>query len=347
VLAAAEHWRRRLARGGASAHEPDDAADAGLLLACAYPDRIAQRRPNARGEFLLRSGRGAQLDVASALAPEEFIVAAEVDERAGAGRIFLAAPLARPDLERHFADRLVSEERVEWDAARRAVRAMRSVRLGALVLEQAPLPHADPGALAAALAAGIRAEGLDALPWTATSVALRERLAFAHALDGDAWPDVSDAALTAALEKWLGEALRGRRALNDLSADALHRALEALIPAGRRRALDALAPTHIVVPSGSRVAIDYARPDAPAVSVKLQEVFGLLESPRLAHGRVPLTFRLLSPANRPVQVTRDLASFWRTGYFEVRKDLRGRYPKHDWPEDPRAAAASRGPKRRR
>jgi ATP-dependent helicase HrpB len=348
VLAAAEHWRRRLARGTAAddGHGDED-ADAGLLLAHAYPDRVAQRRPNARGAFLLRSGRGVALDPASALAAEEFIVAAEVDERVGAGRVFLAAPVARSDVEREFADRVVSEERIEWDPARRATRALRTVRLGALVLEQSPLPDPDPAALAAALAAGIRAQGLAALPWTAASRGLRDRLAFAHSLDGDAWPDVSDAALTEGLERWLGGALHALRATVELSGDALHRALETLIPAGRRRALDALAPTHILVPSGSRVAIDYSRADAPVVSVRLQEVFGLLESPRIAHGRVPLTFRLLSPANRPVQVTRDLASFWRTGYFDVRKDLRGRYPKHDWPEDPHAAVASRGPKRKR
>jgi ATP-dependent helicase HrpB len=203
------------------------------------------------------------------------------------------------------------------------------------------LREADPARVAETLLSGVRREGIAALPWTAGARHLQQRLVFLHHVDPRSWPDVSDEALAATIEKWLGPHLYGLRSWVEVERLDLARLLHVAIPPARRQALDELAPTLLEVPSGSRVAIDYAEPAAPAVAVRLQEVFGMLETPRIAGGRVPLTFRLLSPAQRTVQVTRDLASFWRSGYFEVRKELKGRYPKHYWPDDPLTATATR------
>ncbi|MDP9347915.1 MAG: ATP-dependent helicase HrpB, partial [Gemmatimonadota bacterium] len=200
----------------------------------------------------------------------------------------------------------------------------------------APWTDPDPEAVRDALLEGIAREGVGALPWDRETRQLQERLVFLHRLD-PAWPDVSDAALAAALPEWLGPHVHGLRRVSDLRPTDVRAALLALLPWDRRQALDELAPTHLAVPSGSRITIDYSDPEAPVLAVRLQEVFGLTRTPRLARGRVPLTLHLLSPAGRPVQVTRDLESFWRSTYFEVKKDLKGRYPKHYWPDDPLTA----------
>jgi ATP-dependent helicase HrpB len=348
----AQHWRQRLlrrrhssreqhVRTAAAVHNRDVGNDdVGLLLAFAYPDRIGVQR-GARGRFLLRNGRGAVIDPQHNLAGETTIVAADVGGQGRDSRIFLAAPVDIRLIEGHFSAQIEDVATVEWDAATRSVRARQIRRLGALVLGERPLRDVPEEHIAEALLAGIRAEGLTLLDWSRDDQRLRERMAFLHTMDPGAWPAVSDAALMDSLEQWLLPWCSGIRSADALRRLPLGEALLSRMPWERRAQLDTLAPTHIEVPSGSRIAIDYNDPAAPALAVRLQEMFGLADTPRVAGGRVPLTLKLLSPAQRPVQVTRDLASFWETTYFEVRRDLRGRYPKHYWPDDPLQAEPTR------
>jgi ATP-dependent helicase HrpB len=325
-----------------------DDSDIGLLLAFAYPDRIGQRRAGAEGRYTLANGRGAHFAEAQSLAREEFIVAIDLDDKERDARILLAAPIAKADIEEHFADQLQRTEVVAWDSREKVVVARRVVRFDALVLEERPLRDASPEALRAAMIQGVRELGVEALPWNRDTRDLQARMEFLRKLDGVVpdWPAVNDAALADSLETWLAPWLDGITRRDHLSRISLNEALRALLPWNEQRKLDELAPTHLDVPSGSRVRIDYLDDNAPAVSVRLQEVFGLEQSPRLGGGRAPITFKLLSPAQRPVQVTRDLASFWRGAYSEVRKDLRGRYPRHYWPENPLEAQPTRGVRRR-
>ncbi|HLI11299.1 MAG TPA: ATP-dependent helicase HrpB [Alphaproteobacteria bacterium] len=324
---------------------PLDARQAGALVALAYPDRIAQRRPS--GGFRLASGRGAVLAEGDALAQEPWLVVAEIGGGGADGRIFLAAPIDRAEIEASFAAALETAEEVAWDRRGEAVQARRRRRLGALVLDDAPWDDAPPERVAAALAAGIRSLGLAALPWTDAARNLQARVAFLRRLDGEAaWPDLGDAALEASLETWLAPYLVGMRRRADLAGLDLSRILADRLDPRQRRRLDEEAPARLRVPSGREVTLDYATGEAPALAVKLQELFGLAETPCVAEGRVPVVLHLLSPAGRPVQVTRDLAGFWRGGYAAVRRDLRGRYPRHPWPEDPWTAPPSRGVKRR-
>lgn len=345
ALTQAREWERRLG-ARPTPRAADDAEWAGVLLAFAYPDRVAQRRPGGGARYLLRNGAGAALAGAQTLATAPYIVAAELGEQRPEARVFLAAPLAPEELERHLGDQIEREEVVAWDDEARAVRAVRRERLGAIVLREAPLREPDPARVAAALADAVRRGGLAMLPWSDAARRLRERLAFLHRLDPDAWPDVADEALLASLDAWLAPRLYGLRRLDDVRRLDMAELLLEGVPWGQRAALDTLAPTHVTVPSGSRVPIDYADPDAPVLAVRLQELFGLAETPRVGGGRVPLTLHLLSPARRPVQVTRDLASFWRSSYFDVKKDLKGRYPKHYWPDDPLVAEPTARAKRR-
>lgn len=331
LRAEARLLRQTLGLGEGNAAAPADAC--GLLLAFAYPDRIAQRR--GTGRFVLASGRGAQLPELQPLSTEPYIVAAELDDLGTESRIDLAAALDEVALERHFADRLTEEREVMWDRAAGTVRARRRVKLGALVLREGAL-QPRPEEMTAALLEGIRAEGLELLPWTRAARQLQQRLRFMHRQDAS-WPDASDETLLETLEDWLAPRLEGRRGRDALQSLPMATLLEELLPWDKRRELAELAPTHLAVPSGSRIPVDYSDPEAPFLAVRLQELFGLAETPRIARGRVPVTVHLLSPASRPVQVTRDLASFWRSAYFEVKKDLKGRYPKHYWPDDPTAA----------
>jgi ATP-dependent helicase HrpB len=328
-----EAQRLREAVGGS--HAGDQADAAGVLLALAYPDRIAQRRPGTASRYLLRNGQGAYLAEGEALADAPYIVAAELDGDARESRIFLAAPVSLDDVLDHYADQITIHEMVEWDEAADIVVARRQERLGAIVLRELPAPP-DPDRVLAAVLAWIARSGIGTLPWPDAAIRVRQRLAFLHQLD-PSWPDVSDAALAHRLAEWLGPWLAGVRRRADLKRVDLSAALLGLLDRQRRRDLDSLAPTHVEVPSGSRIAIDYGEPSAPALPVRLQEVFGWQDTPRVGGGRVPLTLHLLSPARRPVQVTRDLAGFWRGTYFDVRKDLKGRYPKHYWPDDPLTA----------
>ena len=318
----------------------------GVLAAFAYPDRVGQRRPESRGRYLLRNGRGVTLDAGDALAGEAWLVVLDVDARGREGRVFQAAPITLSEIEEALGSQAETAQEVAWDDSAGRVQARRIRRLGALVLGEGALRDPDPEALARALCAGVRARGLHVLPWSRDATQLRERLAFMRALEGEEWPDTSQEGLTASLEEWLAPLLTGMRALGDLGRLNLSEALLSTVPWHRRATLDRLAPTHLEVPSGSRILLDYADPTAPVLAVRLQEVFGLQETPTVGGGRVPVTVHLLSPARRPVQVTRDLASFWRGAYFEVRKDLRARYPKHAWPEDPLAAPPTRRTKPR-
>jgi ATP-dependent helicase HrpB len=337
----ARHMGTATANIGADAHD-----DLGTLLALAYPDRIAQRRPGTRARFLLRNGRGAELVGAQSLSESPYLVAAQLDDRRPEARIFLAAPVTLDEIRARFADQIAGEDVVEFDDATGVVLARRQERLGAIVLREIALEHPDPASIRHAMLTAIRRRGVGALPWPPSALRLRERIAFVARHEAG-WPVVSDGALQATLEVWLGPMLDGVRRLADLERLDYVAALTAMLDWRQRRALDELAPSHAVMPTGSRIAIDYADPEAPSLSVRIQEVFGLAESPRVLGGRVPLTMQLLSPAHRPVQVTRDLAGFWRTSYFDVRKDLRGRYPKHEWPEDPLAATPTRRAKPRR
>lgn len=319
--------------------------DAGALLALAYPDRVAQRRSGERARFVLRNGRGAELTGAQSLAASPFIVAAELDDARPESRVFLAAAISLEDIRDLFADQIVDEEIVEFDDASSSVQARRRERLGAIVLRDVAIVDADAERIRTALLDAIHRRGIDALPWSDAALRLRQRIVFVASHMSD-WPDVSDDALTARLDEWLGPWLDGIRRWSDLARVDYVSALNELLDWQQRRELDALAPTHIEVPSGSRIPVDYSDATAPVLAVRIQEVFGLTESPRLANGRVPVTMHLLSPAHRPVQVTRDLAGFWRTSYFDARKDLRGRYPKHEWPEDPLSATPTRRAKPR-
>jgi ATP-dependent helicase HrpB len=335
VQAESREWRRRLALRG----EEGDPSATGLLLALAYPDRIGQRRPGKPGRFLLRNGRGAALAESDPLASSAYLVAAELDGQGRESRVYLAAPVEQDEIERHFADQVQREESVAWDAGAKAVRARRRERLGALVLREAVLSNPDPDLVTAALLEGIGAEGIGALGWSKGDAQLRERIAFLHRHD-PSWPDVSDAALAGSVAEWLGPYVYGMTRLDEVQRIDLTEILLGMLGWERRTAVDELAPSHLEVPSGSRIPIDYSDPDAPVLAARLQELFRMTETPRVAGGRVPLTIHLLSPAHRPVQVTRDLASFWRSGYFEVKKDLKGRYPKHYWPDDPLQAQAT-------
>jgi len=340
----ADSLRHRI--GAEPERRAGDAVHVGPLVALAYPDRVGRLRPGTRGRFLLRNGRGVALDPTDPLAGAAWIAVADVDARGPEGRVYRAAPLLAEEVEEAFARQIVEEDEIAWDADAGRVAARRVRRLGAVVMAEGPLRTPDPDAVARALCVGVRRTGLHALPWTKETRQLRDRLEFLHHLDAASWPGMSEEALLAELEAWLAPFLGGMRGLDEITRVALGEALLARAGWGRRPEVERLAPSHLEVPSGSSIALDYTDPDAPALAVRLQEVFGMTETPRVGGGRVPLTLRLLSPAHRPVQVTRDLASFWRDAYFEVRKDLRARYPKHPWPEDPVAAEPTRRTKRR-
>ncbi len=328
----AEMWRRQLKPGDGGAG--DEAA--GRLLALAYPDRVAQRRSDARGSFRLANGRGAWCDEADPLAAAPFLAIADLDGDRQDARIFRAAPLQRADLDALFADRIRTEERVEWDTREQAAKARRRTTLDALVLSEAPLAAPDPAAVTVAVLDGIRALGLAVLPWAGEAETLRARIALLRRIEGAeaGWPDVSDAALPATLADWLGPFLGGIARRADFGRIPLARALESLLGWKQKQRLDREAPFDIPVPSGRRARIDYVSGSEPILALRIQELFGATETPTICGGRVPLLLHLLSPAQRPIQVTRDLVSFWRRGYPEARGDLRGRYPRHYWPDDP-------------
>lgn len=325
----------------------EEVAGVGELAALAYPDRVGFARTGAAGRFLLRNGRGAAVGERDPLARAEALVAVDVQGGGREARISQAAPVDPEAVEARFAHQVGECEEVLFDQDAQRVVARRVRRLGALELGEAPLRDPPAEQVAAALCTGVRDRGLQVLPWDRDTSQLRERLDFLHHLDPERWAAADEHALRDTLEEWLAPYLAGIRRLDDLSRVPLEEALLHRVSWDDRRRMEALAPSHLRVPSGSSIRLDYSDPNAPVLAVKLQELFGMTETPRIGGGQVPLTVHLLSPARRPVQVTRDLASFWRDTYFEVRKDLRGRYPKHPWPEDPLAAEATRRTKRRR
>jgi len=317
----------------------------GALLALAFPDRIGQRRDGAAGRYLLANGRGAGFTGHSSLAREPLIVAVELDDHEREARIDLAVPLSAAALDTLFAGQIISEEHFGWEPSAAAVVARRVRRLGAIVLEEQLLSVADDERAVSAMLEGLRQLGIGVLPWDAGARGLQARMQFVRALprrDGVDWPASDDATLLAELPQWLGPYMAGITRRAALTRVALREALLARLSGAQRRALETLAPRELVVPSGSAIPIDYLDTQAPCISVRLQEVFGLNDAPRIGGGTVAVTLKLLSPAQRPVQITRDLAGFWRSSYAEVRKELRGRYPKHYWPEDPLEAAPTRG-----
>jgi ATP-dependent helicase HrpB len=337
--------------GTATDSSPSRAASSGSiggLLALAFPDRIGRRRAGGEGRFTLTNGRGAHFPGPQPLSRQELIVAVDLDDRERDARIRLAAPLSREDIDEHMGPHLVRSDSVEWNAREQAVLARRVLKLDGLVLEESALPEVPREEARAAMLEGIRELGIDSLPWSRETRDLQARVGFVRGLgrDYERWPDLADGALAGALGEWLAPWLDGITRRGHLARVPLLEALLARLSWDERRELDTLAPTHLAVPSGSRIHIDYVDESAPVVSVRLQEVFGLETTPRIGGGRVPVTFKLLSPAQRPVQVTRDLAGFWRGSYADVRKDMRGRYPKHYWPENPLEAEPVRGVRRR-
>ena len=346
---AARDLERQLRAADTKATVPGD-GDTGVLLAFAYPDRIGRRRSGGDGRYTLANGRGATFAEAQSLARREFIVAVDLDDRERDARILLAAAIERAALFTHFADRIRRRESVEWSTREQGVLARRILELDALVLEEHPLTEIPAAAARRAMLAGVRELGVAALPWDRAARDLQARIEFVRASGaggrGASWPEVDDATLGATLDSWLAPALEGVTRREHLARIALVEALRAQLTARQQRDLEECAPTHLTLPGGSRVRVDYCGEHAPAVSVRLQEVFGLTATPRLGRAAIPVTLTLLSPAQRPLQVTRDLESFWRGAYAQVRKDLRGRYPKHYWPENPLEAQPLRGTRRR-
>ncbi len=308
----------------------------GQVLALAFPERIAKAR-GKRGEFLLANGRAAALDEAGALAGSPFLAVAEVTGRASSSRIMLASPLDFAAVEAIAGDAIIVRDEVSFDEGRAALSARRLTRLGAIVLAETPLRPPGDEASARLLARGLAKIGLDRLPWGKALSQWRDRVAFLRAAEGESWPDVSDATLKATIEDWLAPSLHGKTGLADLSAEDVGPALQALLPYEMSRRLDEEAPTHWEAPTGSRLAVDYAAEGGPSIAVRVQELFGAKTHPALAGGRVPLILHLLSPAHRPIQITRDLPGFWRGSWTAVRSEMRGRYPRHPWPDDPAAA----------
>lgn len=321
---------RTLARrwGGAPGRE----ASIGRLLARAYPDRVAQAA-GARGRFRLANGRAANVDEIEALAASPFLVVTDVTGSAAAGKIRAAAAISREEIEELFAPHIAAETAPEYDAAAKAVRARRRRSLGALVLADGTAPVENLDAAARLLAEVAVAH----LPWSQGQLALRSRAEFLRQTVGEPWPDVSDAALTP--ERLLPH-LQGHTSLRELTANDLEGLLSELLPYGVRAEIDRALPSHFEAPTGSRVPIDYGAEGGPAIEVRVQELYGLARHPTIANGRIPLTLVLLSPAHRPIQTTRDLPGFWRGSWKDVAKDMRGRYPRHLWPDDPASAVAT-------
>jgi ATP-dependent helicase HrpB len=343
----AKRWSETGERQAQSAPLPQregELPSAGAILSLAYPDRIAKSRGN--GAFTLANGRGGNVDLSSPLSREPFIAVAELTGAAANARIVLAAPISLDEIEARFASRIESRDDVTFDNEAMGLRGRHLRRLGALALSERTRRVELDGDTARVLADGIRRVGLDKLFWTKSTLQWRDRVMFLRHAEGDEWPDLSDSALSASLCDWLGPVLEFKAAVDDIHPDELDAALSPLLPWPLRRRLDEEAPTHFEAPTGTRVAIDYQAEAGPTISIRLQELFGLAQHPAIAGGRIPLVIELLSPARRPVQVTRDLPGFWRGSYAAVRTEMRGRYPRHPWPENPLAAPPTRRAKPR-
>ena len=333
-------WGERL---GVRSVEQADPETTGAVLALAYPERVAQRRSGSLDRYLMRSGSAVAVDNAAGLAGADYLVIADLDGRLPHAQVYLAAPVERAEVEALFADDVHVRDVIEWDAEAGIVTAVRRECLGAIVLHEVPLSMPDPDAVMDALADAIVCGNGVRLPWSPESRSFSERVTFLRA-QGHALPELAEPALLASMHEWLRPHLAGMRRRSEVERIDLRALLQQALSWEQRRQLDDLAPSHLTVPTGSRIRVDYSDPSAPMIAVRLQELFGLAETPRI--GGIAITLQLLSPANRPVQVTNDLAGFWRSSYFDVRKDLRGRYPRHAWPEDPLRAAPTRRAKPR-
>ncbi len=319
---------------------------AGRLLALAYPDRIAKRRPGNAPRYLLSNGRGAFLREGDPLGAPPWLSVAELDGNPREARIYLAASVSETELRELFAAQVETREVVEWDESNGAVAALSEQRLGAIVLKQQPLANPDPQQVTTLMLEAIRRRGLDCLPWTPVIRNWQARVGFLRRVDGEQWPAVDDASLAATLEHWLSPFLQGCSRLSHLATLPLQQALSTFLDYRQRHLLDVLAPAYLTVPTGSHIPIDYVSGETPVLAVRLQELFGLAQTPSIMRGKIPLLLHLLSPAHRPVQVTRDLAGFWRSSYQDVKKDMKGRYPRHYWPDDPLQAEPTRRVKKK-
>jgi ATP-dependent helicase HrpB len=337
----AQRWAAQVA--SASPEGAEGELSTAAMLALAFPDRVARNRGN--GSFVLANGRGAAVEQTSSLARAPYIAVAELTGTAAQGRILLAAPITQAEIELRFADRIENADEISFDRGALALRARRKKTLHAITLSEAPLALSPSAETARILADGLISAGLDKLPWSKGSKQWRDRVMFLRKAQGESqregWPDLSDDALVARREDWLVPALYDKLSLKEVSAGDLSEALSTLLPWELRSRLEREAPTHFEAPTGTQLPIDYEAEQGPTIAVRLQELFGLNTHPSIASGAVPLVLELLSPAHRPVQVTRDLPGFWRGSYAAVRSDLRGRYPRHPWPEDPANAPATR------
>jgi ATP-dependent helicase HrpB len=311
----------------------------GWLLAFAYPDRIAQQRSTGDVRYLLASGRGVRLPRQEHRMRPPYLVAASLDAGETEGTIYLAAAIELDALRDHLGAQFRTEDVIRWDGQTKKIIAQREERLGQILITHGAIPDPDPEKIRAAALEGVRTLGLGALPWTHEARDFQARvLSLGQWLPQENWPDLSDAALNEAVEDWLGPYLGGVKRLEDLARLDLLAILEARLDRRLRQRLEEGAPTHLTVPSGSRVRLEYRPGESPVLAVKLQELFGLADTPRVAFGKIPVTLHLLSPARRPIQVTQDLRGFWNHTYAEVKRELKGRYPKHPWPDDPWKAA---------
>jgi ATP-dependent RNA helicase HrpB len=335
----ARRWASQVASSSAATPSAEAELSTGVMLAFAFPDRVARNRGN--GSFTLANGRGATVEQTSALARAPYVAVAELTGTAASGRILLAAPITAAEIELHFAAEIETTDDISFDRGAMALRARRRRTLHAITLSEAPLPLSPSEQTARIFADGLVAAGLDKLPWSKPAQQWRDRVMFLRRAEGDSWPDLSDEGLGLRRGDWLIPALYGKTALKELSSGELSEALMTLLPWDLRARLDREAPTHFEAPTGTMLAIDYEAEQGPTIAVRLQELFGLTAHPSVAKGAVPLVLELLSPAHRPVQVTRDLPGFWRGSYAAVRSDLRGRYPRHPWPEDPANAPPTR------
>jgi ATP-dependent helicase HrpB len=332
----ARRWASQVA---SSSPQEEAELSTGVMLAFAFPDRVAKNRGN--GSFVLANGRGAAVEQTSSLARAPYIAVGELTGTAAAGRILLAAPITQEEIEAKFADHIEATDEISFDRGALALRARRKKTLHAITLSEAPLALSPSAETARIFADSLIGAGLDKLPWSKSAKQWRDRVMFLRKAEGEGWPDLSNDGLIASAVDWLVPALYDRTSLKDFSAGDLSEALQTLLPWELRARLEREAPTHFEAPTGTMLAIDYEAEQGPTIAVRLQELFGLNTHPSIAKGKVPLVLELLSPAQRPVQVTRDLPGFWRGSYVAVRSDLRGRYPRHPWPEDPASAMPTR------
>lgn len=316
-----------------------DHPEAGALLAHAFPDRVAQRRPDSRHRYLLANGRGVQLGNADSLAGSDYLVVLDISGQGHEPHARLAARVSLEEVRSTLAAHIHNEACIEWSEARGAMEVDQRQCLGALVLRRERLPKPWPPAVAEAFLAVLRERGIGRLPWRDNALSLRGRLQWLHQCAPERWPDVSDEALLASLGEWLGPFLTDVYSLSALEQVDLHAALLSLLEWSQQQALEKEAPASWPLPTGRAVTIDYAHPGGPRLSARLTECYGLKQTPTLLCGQ-KLLIELLSPADRPIQLTPDLAQFWAGSYKEVAKEMRGRYPKHFWPEDPANAQAT-------